>query len=91
MNYEVWFQKQKDGTYSLIIDGEYYHTPLTRSLDIEALSETVDTFIYLNTLDDHTSFKTSINPNESIFIDIYEKDVKTFSETFKFEDFLDTK
>ena len=89
MDYKVLFQKQQDNTYSLFINDEQYHTPLTKFQDIDALSYNVDSFIYCNTRENGRLFTVSINPNQSIFIDIFENDNNIISEIFNFEDFFD--
>lgn len=99
MDYEVWNQKEIDGTYSLVVDGEIFNTPLKRSLDIDALTETVDSFIYCNTIgmdNTESTFIVKLSDEEKplgLIIDIYENGTEeepTESTCYLFDDFLDT-
>jgi hypothetical protein len=99
MDYEVWNQKETDGTYTLVVDGETFKTPLDRTRDIDALTETVDSFIYCNTLgmeNTESTFIVKLSGEEKplgIIIDIYENGTEeepTETTTLLFDDFLDT-
>ena len=99
MDYEVWNQKESDGTYSLVVDGEIFKTPLVRSLDIDALTETVDSFIFCNTLgmeNTESTFIVQLSGEEKplgIIIDIYENGTEeepTETTNYMFNDFVDT-
>jgi hypothetical protein len=99
MDYEVWNQREKDGTYSLVVDGESFKTPLNKHLDIDALTETVDSYIFCNTLgmeNTESTFIVKLSGEENplgLIIDIYENGTEeepTETTTFLFDDFVDT-
>lgn len=94
MNAEVYYQENADKTYSLIVDGEVFRTPLTSENEIGPLTEAIDDLIYM--VDDYEPCATVIVKLSDeadpigLIVDIYENGTEeepTQSEFYLFDDF----
>ena len=81
MTTDVYYQKELNGTYSLIVDGEVFNTPITDEEQISVLSDDVDNALYSDEYTTYTIKLSDESPSLGIIIDVYIND--TENEPFK--------
>ena len=93
MEYDVYFQKELDKSYSIIINGEVYNTPLVNEDDMAFFVEDVDNYLYtleFNLKNVTTTFKlTDEEPPVGFIIDVFREgdEVPFETSSYWFDDY----
>lgn len=76
MTADVYFQKELNGTYSLIVDGEVFNTPITDEEQMSVLVEDVENGLYSEDDSIFTIKLSDESPSLGIIIDVYINDTE---------------
>lgn len=92
MTTDVYYQKNQNGTFSIIVDGEVFNTPITSEDAISILTDEIDGIIWMT--DDDGTFVLKLSDEKNpigIILDIYDNGINeepTETYSFLFDDYL---
>lgn len=92
MTTDVYYQENADKTYSLIVDGEVFKTPITNEDSIAMLTDVVDNIAWMANDDATLIVQLSGEADPlGIIVDVYDNGTEeepTESHTFLFDDYV---